>query len=43
MAEKEDPELTSSHEHTKITSTYRVTFYENNLETSREGFPQLKI
>ena len=42
MMEKEDPEITSSQGHTKITTTYRATIYENNLKTSRKDFPQLK-
>ena len=40
MAEWEDPELTCSHEHTKMKAIYRTAIYENNLKTSRKGFPQ---
>ena len=29
MVEKEDPELTSTHEYTRIQTTYRATIYEN--------------
>ena len=43
IMEWEDPELTSSHEHTKITTIYRATTYENDLKTSRKDFPQLKV
>ena len=39
MVEKEDPELTSFHRHTKITTTYRAAFNENDLKTSRKDFP----
>ena len=34
MAEKEEPELITSHENTKITSIYRATINENDLNTS---------
>lgn len=34
--------VTSSHGHTKITTTYTATIYENDLQTSRKEFPQLK-
>ena len=40
--EQEDPELTSSHRHTNITTTYRATISENDLKTSRNDFSQLK-
>lgn len=40
---REDPELTSSHEHTKIITTYSATIYENDLKTSRKDIPQVKI
>ena len=43
MGELEDPELTSSSGHTRITTVYRITIYETDLETSRKDFPQLKI
>ena len=43
MAEQEDPKLNSSHRHTKITTIYRVTIYENDLKTNRKDFLQLKI
>ena len=36
-------ELPSSHGHTKITIIYRATIYENNLKTSRGGFPQMEV
>ena len=42
MAEYIDPELTTSHRHTKIRTTYKATIYENDLKTSRKDFPQLK-
>lgn len=42
MVEKENPEIISSHGHTKITATYRAIIYENDLETTRKDFPQLK-
>ena len=42
MAEYQDPELTASHGHTKITTTYRTTIYENYTETSRKYCPQQK-
>ena len=42
MAEQEDPELTSSHGYTKITTTYRATVYENDLKTTSKDFPHLK-
>ena len=34
-----DPELISSHVHTKITTVYRATIDENDLKTSRKYFP----
>lgn len=40
--EQEDPELTSSHRHTKNTTIYRQTIGDNNLKASRKCFPQLK-
>ena len=43
MAEQEDPELISSHGHTKITTIYRATISENDLKTSRKDLLQLKI
>ena len=43
MVEKEDPELTSTHEYTKIKITYRATIYENDLKMSRTVFLQLRI
>ena len=43
MVEQEDPELTSSHRHTKITTIYRASINENDLKTSRKDFSQLKI
>ena len=35
MAELEDLGLTSSHEHTRTTTTYRTTLSENNPNTSQ--------
>lgn len=43
MVEEEDPELTSSYRHTSITTIYRATTDENDLNTSREELLQLKI
>ena len=43
MAEQEGPELFFSHGHVNMTTVYRATVYENNLKTSREYFPQLRI
>ena len=43
VAEQEDPELTSSHGHTKIATIHRTTIDENELKTSRTDFPQLKL
>lgn len=39
MAKQEDPELISSHRHTKTITTCRTTIYENDLETIRTDFP----
>lgn len=36
MGEDEDHELTSSHQHTKITTTDKATVDGNNLKTSRD-------
>lgn len=41
MVESEDAELIS-HRHTKITTTYRATIYEDGLQTSRKDFTQQK-
>ena len=38
MAEKEDLELTSSHRHTKIATTYKEAIYISNLRTVRKIF-----
>ena len=43
VAKYEDPELISLHQHTKITTTYSVTIYENNLKVRRKYFSQLNI
>ena len=43
MAEQEDPERTSSHSHTKITTIYAATIDEKDLKTSREDLLQLKV
>ena len=43
MAEQEDPELTFSHGHTKITTIYRAIIDEKDLKTSRKDLLQLKI
>lgn len=43
MVEQKDPELTSSHGHTKITTNYTATNYENNVNTSRKEFLQPKM
>ena len=43
MAEQEDPELTSSHGHTKITTIYRATVDDNELKVSGKDFPKPKI
>ena len=43
MTEKEGLSVPPSHRHTKITTIYRTTIYENQLMTTREDFPQLKI
>ena len=39
----EDPELTPSHRHAKITMAYRATISENDLNTGRKYSPQTKI
>lgn len=39
MAEQEDPELTSSHGHTKLATIYGTTIDENNWKMSRKDFP----
>lgn len=39
MAQQEDPELTSSREHAKMTTIYRAGIYENKLKTREEIFP----
>lgn len=36
MSEQEDPELTSSHRHTKITTIYRASIDEKNRKTNRK-------
>ena len=38
-----DPELISSHTHTKVIAAYREFVYENNLKTSTKEFSQLEI
>lgn len=38
MTEKEDPELSYSHEHNKIANIYSTTISENNLKMSRKDF-----
>lgn len=38
----EDPELISSHGHSKITA-YRATVYEDNLSASTKDFPKVKL
>ena len=38
MAEQEDPQLTSSHKHIKITTIYRATINEKDLKTGRKIF-----
>ena len=43
MSEYKDPGLNCFHGHTKITIICRTTVYKNNVETSREYFPKLKI
>lgn len=40
--EYEDPELTSSHEHTKVATTWTATPSENDLKTSRTALSQVK-
>ena len=39
---EKDPELTFFHAHTKITTIYRETIYEDDLKTSTKDFPQQK-
>ena len=39
MMEQEEPELTSSHRHTKITTIYRATIDENDMKTTRKDCP----
>lgn len=39
MKQEEDPEFTSSHRHTKITTIYGDPLYENYLKTRRKDFP----
>ena len=39
----ENPELISSHMHTKITTIYKVTIYVNDSKTRRKDSLQLKI
>ena len=43
MTEYEDPELTFSHRHTKITTTYEGLMYKNVINTRRKCFPQVNI
>ena len=43
MKEWEGLELTSSHRHTSIITSYRATNSENDLKTNREDSSQLKI
>ena len=43
MAVQEDPKLTSSHGHNKITTIYRATIDESDLKTRRKGLLQPKI
>lgn len=42
MVKQEDPELTSSHEHTKAAATYKATPSENDLKTSKTTLPHIK-
>ena len=45
MAKQEGPELTSSHEHTRSTTTQLLqtaAFYERDVKTDRRDFPQIK-
>lgn len=43
MAEKDNPELTSSHRHTEATSISTAINSENDLKTGRRDLPQLII
>jgi len=43
MVEYEDPELTSSHSHIKITSIYSKIIENKDLKPSGRDFLQLKI
>ena len=43
MAEQEDFGLTFSNGHTKVATIQKETISENDLKTSRQDFPQLKI
>lgn len=43
MVEQKGRDLTSSHGHTKTTSTYRTILRINDLKTSITALPQLKI
>lgn len=43
IAELEDFGLTSFNGHTKVTAIHKETISENDLKTSRQDFPQLKI
>ena len=42
MAEQEDPNLTSSHRHTKITAISRATIDEKDQKTSRKDLSTTK-
>ena len=43
MAEQENPELTSSHRHTKIITIYRITIDEKDQKTSRKDILPLNV
>ena len=43
MTEQEDFGLTFSNGHTKVATIQKETISENDLKTSRQDFPQLKI
>jgi len=43
MAEKEDFGFTLFNGHTKVATIHKETISENDLKTSRQDFPQLKI
>ena len=43
MVEQEDPELTSSHGQTKITTTYRATVDVKDWKINRQDLVQLKM